>query len=81
MIEAGVSAGIALVAAMAALTNRIHNRVNEVDRRIDKVELLIVRDYVSRSEYLDVQEKIEQHMIRIEEKLDRMLERPRLPLS
>ena len=43
---------------MAALTNRVYNRVNEVDRRIDKVELLIVRDYVSRSEYLDVQAKI-----------------------
>ena len=81
MIEAGVSAGIALVAAMAALTNRVYNRVNEVDRRVDKVELLIVRDYVSRTEYLDVQAKIEQHMIRIEEKIDRMLDRPRPPLS
>ena len=79
MIEAGVSAGIALVAAMAALTTRINNRINEVDLRVDGVELLIVRDYMSRSEFIGIQTKIEQHMVRIEEKLDRMLERPQPP--
>ena len=79
MIEAGVSAGIALVAAMAAITTRVHNRINDIDRRVDGVELLIVRDYISRSEYMDMQAKIEQHMIRIEEKLDRMLERRQPP--
>jgi hypothetical protein len=79
LVEAGVSAGIALVAAMAALTTRINNRINDVDRRVDGVELLIVRDYISRSEFMGIQAKIEQHMIRIEEKLDRMLERPQPP--
>ena len=70
-----------MVAAMAAITTRVHNRINDVDRRVDGVELLIVRDYITRNEYMDVQAKIEQHMIRIEEKLDRMLERPRQPPS
>lgn len=79
MIEATVSAGIALVAAMAALTTRINNRINDVDRRVDGVELLVVRDYVSRSEFIVMQSKIEQHMVRIEEKLDRMLERGQQP--
>jgi hypothetical protein len=79
LIEATVSAGIALVAAMAALTTRINNRINEVDRRVDGVELLVVRDYVSRSEFIVMQSKIEQHMVRIEEKLDRMLERGQQP--
>ena len=79
MIEATVSAGIALVAAMAALTTRINNRINDVDRRVDGVELLVVRDYVSRSECIVMQSKIEQHMVRIEEKLDRMLERGQQP--
>ena len=64
---------------MAALTTRINNRINDVDRRVDGVELLIVRDYISRSEFMGIQAKIEQHMIRIEEKLDRMLERPQPP--
>ena len=79
MIEATVSAGIALVAAMAALTTRINNRINDVDRRVDGVELLVVRDYVRRSEFIVMQSKIEQHMVRIEEKLDRMLERGQQP--
>ena len=79
MIEATVSAGIALVAAMAALTTRINNRINDVDRRVDGVELLVVRDYVSRSEFIVMQSKIEQHMVRIEEKMDRMLERGQQP--
>jgi predicted transcriptional regulator len=79
LIEATVSAGIALVAAMAALTTRINNRINDVDRRVDGVELLVVRDYVSRNEFVVMQSKIEQHMVRIEEKLDRMLERGQLP--
>ena len=64
---------------MAALTTRINNRINDVDRRVDGVELLIVRDYMSRSEFMGIQAKIEQHMVRIEEKLDRMLERPQPP--
>jgi predicted transcriptional regulator len=79
LIEATVSAGIALVAAMAALTTRINNRINDVDRRVDGVELLIVRDYISRTEFVGIQTKIEQHMVRIEEKLDRMLERGQQP--
>jgi predicted transcriptional regulator len=79
LIEATVSAGIALVAAMAALTTRINNRINDVDRRVDGVELLVVRDYVSRNEFVVMQSKIEQHMVRIEEKLDRMLERGQQP--
>ena len=46
-----------------------------MDSRIDHIELLVARDYVTRTEYLATQAKLEGHMIRIEEKLDRMLER------
>ena len=60
---------------MATITTRMNNRITDVDRRVDGVELLVVRDYVSRNEFVIMQTKIEQHMVRIEEKLDRMLER------
>lgn len=70
MIEAGVSAGIALVAAMAAITNRLHGRISELDKRVDGVELLIAKNYVSRSEHFQAMERIEEHMVRIEQKLD-----------
>jgi len=42
---------------------------------MDRIELTLARDYVSRSEFITSQSKLEDHMIRIEEKLDRMLER------
>ena len=70
MIEAGVSAGIALVAAMAALTTRIHNRINEIDKKVDEIELSVAKNYVSRTEHFQAMERIEEHMVRIEGKLD-----------
>ncbi len=70
MIEASVSAGIALVAAMAALTNRLHTRINELDKRVDGVELSVAQNYVSRTEHFQAMERIEEHMVRIEGKLD-----------
>ena len=70
MIEAGVSAGIALVAAMAALNTRVHNRINELDRKVDDIELSVAKNYVSRTEHFHAMERIEEHMVRIEGKLD-----------
>ena len=70
MIEAGISAAIALVAAMAALNTRTHNRINELDRRVDDIELSVAKNYVSRTEHFQAMERIEEHMVRIEQKLD-----------
>ncbi len=70
MIEASVSAGIALVAAMAAINTRVHNRINELDKRVDYVELSVAKNYVSRTEHFQAMERIEEHMVRIEGKLD-----------
>ena len=53
----------------------LHRRIMGVDTRIDRIELTLARDYITRTEFVAIQTKIEQHMIRIEEKLDRMLER------
>ena len=73
MIEAGVSAVIALVAAGAALTNRVHNRINEMDKRLDTFELRVATSYVPKQDFETAVQKIEDHMIRIETKLDQML--------
>ena len=70
MIEAGVSAGIALVAAMAALNTRVHNRINELDKKVDNIELSVAKNYVSRTEHFQAMERIEEHMVLIEQKLD-----------
>ena len=73
MIEAGVSAVIAIVAAGAALTNRVHNRITDMDKRLDTFELRVATSYVPKQDFETAVQKIEDHMIRIETKLDQML--------
>ena len=70
MIEAGVSAAIAVVAGMAALNTRTQNRINELDKRLDSMDLSVAKNYVSRAEHFQAMERIEEHMVRIEGKLD-----------
>lgn len=73
MIEAVVSATVAALAAGAALTNRLHNRITELDTRVDAFELRIATNYVSQEQFGEAISKMEAHMIRIENKLDQML--------
>ena len=73
MIEAGVSAVIALVAAGAALTTRVHNRINDMDKRLDTFELRVATSYVPKQDFETAVQKMEDHMIRIETKIDQMI--------
>ena len=79
MIEAGVAAGLAVITGLAALTNRLHKRIDEsivrieaVDRRIDRAELDMARNYVYKGDFENAFQKMEDHMIRIETKLDQL---------
>jgi len=74
LIEAGISALIAVLAGAAAVTNRVHGKINDVDRRVDGVELLIVRDYISKEEYVATMSELKEQMIRIENKLDTFIQ-------
>lgn len=73
MIEAVVSATVAALAAGAALTNRLHNRITELDRRVDAFELRVATNYVPQEQISETMRKMEDHMIRIENKLDQMI--------
>ena len=75
-----MSVAIAAVAAGAALNNRLHQRVNNVhdrisglDRRIDAIELGVAQDYVSKADLSVMTKRMEDHMIRIETKLDQIV--------
>ena len=68
------------MAAGAALNNRLHQRINNVydrisglDRRIDGVELCVAQDYVSKSDLATMLDRMEDHMVRIENKLDQIV--------
>jgi hypothetical protein len=75
VVEAVVATTLAIVGGGYTVISALHRRVTHVDTRLDRIELSLVRDYVPRSEFIASQAKLEGHMIRIEEKLDRMLER------
>jgi uncharacterized coiled-coil protein SlyX len=57
---------------MAALNSRTTNKVAELDRRIDQMELRVAEKYVPRNELSNALQKMEDHMIRIENKLDQI---------
>jgi hypothetical protein len=73
MIEAIVSGTVAVFTAVVALHSRMHNRIAEVDKRIDRVELRIAEKYVQREELSSALQKMEDHMVRIEGKLDKLI--------
>ena len=80
MLEAIISVAIAGIAGGAALNNRLHQRVNNVhdrisglDRRIDAIELGVAQDYVSKADLSVLTKRMEDHMVRIENKLDQIV--------
>jgi hypothetical protein len=73
MIESAISAGVALVTGVVILTNRLHSRIGEVSRRVDAVELRVAKEYLSKTEFSAALERVEAHMVRIEQKLDGIL--------
>lgn len=42
----------------------------ELDSRVDKVELSMAQQYVSKNDFEKTLERVEAHMVRIENKLD-----------
>lgn len=72
MIEFGLPLVLAAVTGLSAITTRMHNRIHELDRRLDQTELRIAENYLSKAEFSAALERVEQHMVRIENKLDRL---------
>ena len=72
MIEVAVSVGIAAVTGMAAITTRLHGRIHELDKRIDQVELRVAEEYVSKEDLVQMMDRVEGHLIRLENKLDKL---------
>ena len=73
MIEAAVPVAVAIIGAGVALTNRLYGRINEMDRRLDTFELHVATSYVPKDEFTTAIQKIEDHMIRIETKIDKIV--------
>ena len=72
MLEAAAAAGIALLTAIISVHNRLHSKISDVDSRVDKVELRVAEHYVQKQELSAALQKMEDHTIRIENKLDQI---------
>ena len=57
---------------MAAITTRLHGRIHELDKRIDAVELRVAEEYVSKEDLVQMIDRVEGHLIRLENKLDKL---------
>ena len=76
MIEVLVPAVIATISGGAVLFSRVHNRIHDLDRRLDGVELRMVESFVSKGDFNNVLDRMESHMVRIEQKLDALVNKP-----
>ena len=70
--EALLGIGVALVTGLAAITQRVHTRITDLDNRVDGIELRIAQQYVTKKDLNEIMTRMEGHLIRIEEKMDKM---------
>ena len=77
MIEPAIAGAISLVigvrGGVLAINSRSTSRMDQIDKRIDGVELRLAEKYVPRQELANALQKMEDHMIRIENKLDQIV--------
>lgn len=76
MIETAIAGAISLVIGVSggvlAVSSKSNSRMDEIDKRIDSIELRFAEKYVPRQELTIALQKIDDHMIRIESKLDQI---------
>jgi len=70
MIEPFVPILVAVGTGFAVLTSRIYNKIGHLDTRIDGIELQIVQGYVTKDDFNSALTRMEQHLIRMEDKID-----------
>jgi len=70
MIEPFVPIFVAVGTGFAVLTSRIYNRISMLDNKVDKIELRIVQEYVSKNDFNNALTRMESHLVRMEDKLD-----------
>ena len=70
MIESVVPIALAAATGFSVLITRLHSRVSDLDQRVDRFELRVAENYVSKESFQSALERVEAHMVRIENKID-----------
>lgn len=73
MFEALIPIALAGATGFSVLIRGLYTRVHELDQRMDKSELRIAENYLSKAEFSAALESVEKHMVRIENKLDKII--------
>lgn len=73
MTEALITAVVAVITAGAALNNRLHNRINHLHERFNVLDRRVATDYVSKKDLGTMVKRMEDHMVRIENKIDKIV--------
>lgn len=77
MLEAILTGTVSLVIGISggvfAVNARSNSRIDTIDKRIDGLEIRLAEKYVPRQELANALAKMEDHMIRIENKLDQIV--------
>ena len=73
MFEAVIPITLAGATGFSVLISRLHSRVSELDKRLDGFELRVAESYLSKAEFSTALERVEAHMVRIEQKLDNLV--------
>ena len=73
MIETVIPVALAAATGFSVLISRLHSRVTTLDNRIDKFELRVAESYVSKTDLNEIVDRVEGHMVRIENKLDKII--------
>ena len=75
MIEAFIPAIVAVVTGAAVLFNKVNTRVTQLDQRVDRLELKLVESFTTKADFSAAMVRMEEHMIRIEDKLDKLVDK------
>lgn len=73
MVEQVVPIIIAVVTGTGVLFNRANHRITLLDNKLDKLELKIVESYTPKTDFAAAMLRMEDHLIRIEDKMDQLV--------
>ena len=72
MVETLIPVVVAAATGFSVLIRGLYTRVHDLDGRVDRFELRVAESYLSKTEFKGALERVEAHMVRIEDKLDKL---------
>lgn len=73
LLGGGLSAVLTIGKKFEKVDDEIQDHVSVLDRRIDKVELVLAKEFVSKTDLLAMMERIDDRIDRMDNKLDQLL--------